>query len=50
MHINRDGDANVETSLLEASNLVVLRESSAIRSNADLGVHGQGRRFNIIVH
>ncbi|XWS72125.1 hypothetical protein CRYUN_Cryun02cG0013400 [Craigia yunnanensis] len=35
-------DANAATSLLEASNLVVLRESSVIHSNANLGVHGQG--------
>ncbi|KAL6985493.1 hypothetical protein U1Q18_018868 [Sarracenia purpurea var. burkii] len=42
MRIDGGGDANVETSLLEASNLVVLRESSAILSNANLGVHGQG--------
>ncbi|XLS67626.1 hypothetical protein HN51_018649 [Arachis hypogaea] len=32
----------VATSLLEASNLIVLRESSVIHSNANLGVHGQG--------
>ncbi|GFS43868.1 hypothetical protein Acr_00g0087450 [Actinidia rufa] len=32
----------VATSLLEASNLVVLREASVIHSNANLGVHGQG--------
>ncbi|KAI8531022.1 hypothetical protein RHMOL_Rhmol11G0105400 [Rhododendron molle] len=42
MLIDGGGDANVETSLLEASNLVVLRESSVIHSNANLGVHGQG--------
>ncbi|XP_052180688.1 uncharacterized protein LOC127793928 isoform X2 [Diospyros lotus] len=40
--IDGDGDALVATSLLEASNLVVLQESSVIHSNADLGVHGQG--------
>ncbi|XP_058206673.1 uncharacterized protein LOC131320103 [Rhododendron vialii] len=40
--IDGDGDAIVATSLLEASNLVVLRESSVIHSNANLGVHGQG--------
>ncbi|KAH9617274.1 hypothetical protein KSS87_014560 [Heliosperma pusillum] len=37
-----DGGGDVATSLLEASNLLVLRESSSIRSNANLGVHGQG--------
>ncbi|XP_028058904.1 uncharacterized protein LOC114262730 isoform X2 [Camellia sinensis] len=42
MLIDGGGDANVETSLVEASNLVVLRESSIIHSNANLGVHGQG--------
>ncbi|KAJ6813534.1 uncharacterized protein M6B38_141930 [Iris pallida] len=36
------GSRDVATSLLEASNLIVLRESSLIRSNANLGVHGQG--------
>ncbi|KAJ6840658.1 uncharacterized protein M6B38_118000 [Iris pallida] len=36
------GSRDVATSLLEASNLIVLRESSVIRSNANLGVHGQG--------
>ncbi|GMQ06267.1 hypothetical protein CsSME_00050919 [Camellia sinensis var. sinensis] len=40
--IDGDGDAIVATSLLEASNLVVLKESSVIHSNANLGVHGQG--------
>ncbi|XP_010267092.1 PREDICTED: uncharacterized protein LOC104604458 [Nelumbo nucifera] len=34
--------AIVATSLLEASNLIVLKESSVIHSNANLGVHGQG--------
>ncbi|KAF8033938.1 hypothetical protein BT93_C0275 [Corymbia citriodora subsp. variegata] len=42
MLIYGDGDATVATSLLEASNLVVLRESSVIHSNANLGIHGQG--------
>lgn len=42
MQIDGGGDAMVGTSLLEASNLVVLRESSSIYSNANLGVHGQG--------
>ncbi|KAI3454112.1 hypothetical protein Pfo_010775 [Paulownia fortunei] len=40
--IDGGGDESVETSLLEASNLIVLRESSLIHSNANLGVHGQG--------
>ncbi|XP_039008043.1 uncharacterized protein LOC120135987 isoform X1 [Hibiscus syriacus] len=35
-------DATVATSWLEASNIVVLKESSVIHSNANLGVHGQG--------
>ncbi|KAH6774219.1 ephrin type-B receptor [Perilla frutescens var. hirtella] len=35
-------DETVGTSLLGASNLLVLRESSLIHSNASLGVHGQG--------
>ncbi|KAF8400908.1 hypothetical protein HHK36_014211 [Tetracentron sinense] len=42
MLIDGGGDAIVATSLLEASNLVVLKESSVIHSNANLGVHGQG--------
>ncbi|KAM7493377.1 hypothetical protein LguiB_027986 [Lonicera macranthoides] len=42
MLIDGGGDENVETSLLEASNLIVLKESSVIHSNANLGVHGQG--------
>ncbi|XP_057969132.1 uncharacterized protein LOC131158347 [Malania oleifera] len=42
MLIDGGGDAFVATSLLEASNLVVLKESSVIHSNANLGVHGQG--------
>ncbi|XP_074286969.1 uncharacterized protein LOC141612149 isoform X2 [Silene latifolia] len=37
-----DGGGDVATSLLEASNLLVLRESSSIRSNANLGIYGQG--------
>ncbi|XVF48616.1 hypothetical protein PTKIN_Ptkin03bG0204300 [Pterospermum kingtungense] len=35
-------DTTVATSWLEASNLVVLKGSSVIHSNANLGVHGQG--------
>ncbi|KAL3535670.1 hypothetical protein ACH5RR_004131 [Cinchona calisaya] len=42
MLIDGDGDAIVATSLLEASNLLVLKGSSIIHSNANLGVHGQG--------
>ncbi|KAL8522147.1 hypothetical protein ACS0TY_012337 [Phlomoides rotata] len=42
MLIDGGGDENVETSSLEASNLIVLREKSIIHSNANLGVHGQG--------
>ncbi|GMH23780.1 hypothetical protein Nepgr_025623 [Nepenthes gracilis] len=37
-----DGDALLATSLLEVSNLLVLKESSVIHSTANLGVHGQG--------
>ncbi|KAI7726081.1 hypothetical protein M8C21_019815, partial [Ambrosia artemisiifolia] len=40
--IDVEGDKNVQNSFLEASNLIVLKESSTIRSNANLGVHGQG--------
>ncbi|KAJ8774786.1 hypothetical protein K2173_017232 [Erythroxylum novogranatense] len=42
MLIDGGGDATVATSLLEASNLIVLKETSVIHSNANLGVHGQG--------
>ncbi|KAK8550435.1 hypothetical protein V6N12_039144 [Hibiscus sabdariffa] len=35
-------DASVAISWLEANNLVILKESSVIHSNANLGVHGQG--------
>ncbi|OIV96634.1 hypothetical protein TanjilG_28491 [Lupinus angustifolius] len=42
MLIDGGEDIAVATSLLEASNLIVLRESSVIHSNANLGVHGQG--------
>ncbi|CAN4084720.1 unnamed protein product [Withania somnifera] len=42
MLIDGDGDAIVATSLLEVSNLVMLKGSSMIQSNANLGVHGQG--------
>ncbi|CAN1784731.1 hypothetical protein LINPERHAP1_LOCUS16657 [Linum perenne] len=40
--IDGGGDEIVATSALEASNLVVLKESSAVHSNANLEVHGQG--------
>ncbi|GAB4837156.1 hypothetical protein Ancab_002067 [Ancistrocladus abbreviatus] len=40
--VNSGGDITVSTSLLEASNLLVLKGSSSIHSNANLGVHGQG--------
>ncbi|KAJ3694104.1 hypothetical protein LUZ60_009584 [Juncus effusus] len=40
--IDGGGDTIVQTSLLEASNLIVLKEGSVIHSNANLGVHGQG--------
>ncbi|KAK4753990.1 hypothetical protein SAY87_002094 [Trapa incisa] len=42
MLINGGSDSILATSLLEASNLMVLRGSSMIHSNANLGVHGQG--------
>ncbi|KAK7319925.1 hypothetical protein RJT34_04654 [Clitoria ternatea] len=42
MLIDGNGDSIVATSLLEASNLVVLKDSSVIHSNANLGIHGQG--------
>ncbi|GAB4852694.1 hypothetical protein Ancab_016908 [Ancistrocladus abbreviatus] len=42
MLIDGDGDSIVATSLLEVSNLLVLKESSVIRSTANLGIHGQG--------
>ncbi|KAF5726034.1 hypothetical protein HS088_TW23G00772 [Tripterygium wilfordii] len=42
MLIDGDGDSIVATSVLDASNLLVLKESSVIHSSANLGVHGQG--------
>ncbi|CAA3006768.1 uncharacterized protein LOC111368658 isoform X1 [Olea europaea subsp. europaea] len=42
MLIDGGGDENLETSLVEASNLIVLKESSLIHSNANLEVQGQG--------
>ncbi|XP_071730346.1 uncharacterized protein [Rutidosis leptorrhynchoides] len=40
--IDGEGDRNVGTSVIEASNLIVLKESSTIHSNANLEVRGQG--------
>ncbi|KAL3829950.1 hypothetical protein ACJIZ3_018752 [Penstemon smallii] len=40
--IDGNSDAIVATSMLEASNLVVLKGSSMIHSTANLGFHGQG--------
>ncbi|WVZ72633.1 hypothetical protein U9M48_021058 [Paspalum notatum var. saurae] len=42
MLIDGGGDSIVATSLLDASNLIVLKGSSVIHSNANLGVRGQG--------
>ncbi|KAA3477507.1 1-aminocyclopropane-1-carboxylate deaminase [Gossypium australe] len=42
MVIDGGEDTTVATSWLEASNLVVLKESSVVHSNANLGVRGQG--------
>jgi len=42
MLIDGGRDSIVATSLLDASNLIVLKESSVIHSNANLGVRGQG--------
>ncbi|GLJ46536.1 hypothetical protein SUGI_0980760 [Cryptomeria japonica] len=42
LHIDGGGDENVATSWLETSNLVVLKGRSIIRSNSNLGIHGQG--------
>eukprot|EP00257_Ricinus_communis_P015247 XP_015573122.1 uncharacterized protein LOC8275643 [Ricinus communis] len=42
MIVDGGEDTTVTTSWLEASNLIVLKESSVIQSNANLGVHGQG--------
>ncbi|XP_062163420.1 uncharacterized protein LOC133870340 isoform X2 [Alnus glutinosa] len=42
MLIDGGDDAMLATSLLEASNLIVLKELSVIHSNANLGVRGQG--------
>ncbi|KAK9715457.1 hypothetical protein RND81_06G166800 [Saponaria officinalis] len=40
--IEGNGDSIVSTSLLETSNLLVLKGSSLIHSTANLGIHGQG--------
>ncbi|XP_076911612.1 uncharacterized protein LOC143569627 [Bidens hawaiensis] len=37
-----EGDPIIATSLLEASNLLVLKGGSVIQSNSNLGIHGQG--------
>ncbi|GAB2223023.1 hypothetical protein Drorol1_Dr00017157 [Drosera rotundifolia] len=42
LRVTGGGEVPVATSLLEASNLLVLKGSSVIHSNANLGVHGQG--------
>ncbi|KAJ0961650.1 hypothetical protein J5N97_001147 [Dioscorea zingiberensis] len=42
IQIDGGGNDDVRTSVLEARNLVVLRQNSVIFSNADLGVSGQG--------
>ncbi|KAJ4765970.1 ephrin type-B receptor [Rhynchospora pubera] len=42
MMIDGGDEPILATSLLEASNLIVLKEASVIHSNANLGVHGQG--------
>ncbi|GJN32184.1 hypothetical protein PR202_gb20668 [Eleusine coracana subsp. coracana] len=42
MLIDGGRESLVATSLLDASNLIVLKESSVIHSNANLGVRGQG--------
>nr|XP_043627763.1 uncharacterized protein LOC122599331 isoform X2 [Erigeron canadensis] len=41
--VDGEGDRNMGSSVLEASNLVVLKESSTIHSNANLEVRGQGQ-------
>ncbi|CAA6666999.1 unnamed protein product [Spirodela intermedia] len=42
IQIDGGGNSDVGTSLLEARNLIELRKNSAILSNADLGIYGQG--------
>ncbi|OEL17997.1 hypothetical protein BAE44_0020981 [Dichanthelium oligosanthes] len=42
MTIDGGRESGVATSLLEGSNLIVLKEASVIHSNANLGIHGQG--------
>lgn len=42
IQIDGGGNDDVDTSVLEARNLIVLRQNSVISSNGDLGVYGQG--------
>jgi hypothetical protein len=42
MLIDGGRESGVATSLLEGSNLIVLKESSVIHSIGNLGIHGQG--------
>ncbi|KAL5724090.1 hypothetical protein ACHQM5_007395 [Ranunculus cassubicifolius] len=42
IQIDGGGNTDVETSVFEVRNLIVLREYSVITSNANLGVYGQG--------
>ncbi|GJM94810.1 hypothetical protein PR202_ga11489 [Eleusine coracana subsp. coracana] len=42
MTIDGSQQSGVTTSLLEGSNLIVLKGASLIQSNANLGIHGQG--------
>ncbi|KAG0496836.1 hypothetical protein HPP92_001527 [Vanilla planifolia] len=42
IQIDGGGNQDVSASMLEARNLVVLRQNSVISSNGDLGVYGQG--------
>ncbi|KAG9452480.1 hypothetical protein H6P81_005384 [Aristolochia fimbriata] len=42
IQIDGGGNSEVATSVLEVRNLIVLRQNSAISSNANLGVYGQG--------
>ncbi|EFJ26064.1 hypothetical protein SELMODRAFT_98651 [Selaginella moellendorffii] len=42
LQIDGGGDVMVSTSTMEASNLVFIRGKSALQSNTNLGIHGQG--------
>ncbi|TVU17139.1 hypothetical protein EJB05_33155 [Eragrostis curvula] len=42
MTLDGGQESGITTSLLEGSNLIVLKGASLIRSNANLGIHGQG--------